>query len=99
MTLGPVRVMGAGVVVVTVCVEKVGIYTSYIQIDTLNSLCIILYTFILVMELLHHLGVPSYIRLAMELYIFVYTVQCTSLSSPTNGGMSCNSTGVTCYED
>ena len=28
-----------------------------------------------------------------------YTVQCTSLSSPTNGNISCNSTGVSHYED
>ena len=32
-------------------------------------------------------------------YIFIYTVQCTSLSSPTNGNISCNSTGVSLYED
>ena len=51
------------------------------------------------MKLLGHLGVPSYLMLAMELYVFVYIVQCTSLSSPTNGDMSCNSTGVSRYED
>ena len=28
-----------------------------------------------------------------------YIVQCTSLSSATNGNMSCNSTGVSHYED
>ena len=30
---------------------------------------------------------------------FHYIVQCTSLSSPTNGSISCNSTGVSYYED
>ena len=30
---------------------------------------------------------------------FLSTVQCTSLSSPANGNISCNSTGVSHYED
>ena len=32
-------------------------------------------------------------------FIRYSTVQCTSLSSPTNGNISCNSTGVSRYED
>ena len=32
-------------------------------------------------------------------YIILSTVQCTNLSSPTKGNISCNSTGVSHYED
>ena len=37
--------------------------------------------------------------IARLVYAFVYAVQCTSLSSPTNGNISCNSTDVSHYED